>query len=239
MSNVHSYQFALALFKGARNKTGQAELSGFLGSATIINGRVCTCKHVVEAVDFSKEVILTAWDHQEMWAMFTNAIVHPKYDFAILEPRHPLPFASLPLYEDPLPTGARVYTVGFHDDGVIPTIGEGKNFQVASRTFYGNVVRIWETQSNKSPSICEISFPTHSGFSGAPLVDRTFRAIFGMVYGNLEQSIQLYSKTEVLENEVQFSEIVSRIIELGLFHRAQDIKRFLAELGELDIQPES
>lgn len=232
MSNIHSYQVVLALFKGTYDESGKVLLAGFIGSASIINGVICTCKHVIEVVDFSNEVIVTAFDHQDMWAIFSSANVHTKYDFAVLKPNQTLPFDSLPLYEELLPTGARVYAIGFHDDGVIPTIDGGKNFQVAPRTFYGNIVRISETQTNLSPSICELSFPTHSGFSGAPLVDRTFGAVFGMTYGNVEQSILVYSTSEVLDDEVRFSEKVSRILELGLFHRALDIKRFLADLGE-------
>lgn len=103
-------------------------------------------------------------------------------------------------------------------------------FQVAPRAFFGNVVRVLNEKNNKSLSVCELSFPTLSGFSGAPVLSPGLDTIAGIIYGNTQQKIQVHEKYEMRDGVNVFSETVNRIMELGLFHSIQSINSFLVDL---------
>lgn len=223
---------SLPLLRGFRAATGIWEVSGYLGTATIIGRKVCTCSHVIGSINFENEVVLTKWvlnDISAPWIVFTGAKIHPRFDFAELQTSEDPPQESLPL-ERIGDIGPLVYVVGFHDDGFKSTPEGLKNFNVAPRAFFGNVVRVFEEPNNKSLSVCELSFPTLSGFSGAPVFSVGFDRIVGMVYGNVEQKIQVHSKYELHEGRMEFSETVNRILELGLFHSIDCIERCLVDL---------
>jgi S1-C subfamily serine protease len=230
MKTIEAYQVSLPLLKGILKSPQQAIVSAFLGSATVLQGRVFTCRHVVEAVDFSKELVLTKWDLNGDWVVFDRVAMHTKYDFAELKTQAKPPFESAPLYNKQVTPGTLLYAVGYHHEGS-DTQGVTPNIAIAPRLFHGNVVRVWEIGNNKSPAVCELSFPTLSGFSGGALIGAGFDRVFGMVYGNLEQSIQVHSKYELKDGAVRFSETVNRILELGLFHSCKDLPSLMAEVN--------
>lgn len=218
---------------GAKRTAGNIDLTRFLGSATIIDYQVCTCAHVIESINFETDIVLSKWvpeDPSSPWVVFTNAKVHPRYDFAILKSNQIPSSQSLMLRENLQDMGMQVYAVGYHDDGVVMTSDGKRNINLAPRSFFGNIVRFHQEPNNKSSAVCELSFPTLSGFSGAPVLNSSFDKILGMVYGNIEQKIQVHSKYELREGQMEFSETVNRILELGLFHSADSIKNFLADL---------
>lgn len=224
---------SLPLLRGYRAAPNRTEITGVLGSATIIGKQVCTCSHVLESIDFAKEVVLTKWnphDEEDPWVEFTGATVHPLYDFAVLLSEQCPPFPPLPLNEKLLDMAPQVYAIGFHEDGICTTIEGRKMFQVAPRAFFGNVVRVLNEKNNKSLSVCELSFPTLSGFSGAPVLSPGLDTIVGIIYGNIQQKIQVHEKYELLDGKKVFSETVNRIMELGLFHSIQSINSFLVDL---------
>lgn len=213
------------------------EISEFIGSATIIGKSVCTCSHVIKSIDFKKNPVVSRWipqDENGSFVVFTGAESHPKYDFAVLQSKESPPFDPLPLNEQMLDMGPLVRTIGFHQDGCRINPDGRKMFQVAPRSFFGNVVRVYEEASNKSLSHCELSFPTLSGFSGAPVFSDGLDSIVGMVYGNIEQKIQVYENFELVDGEKRYSETVNRILELGVFHSIKSIKSFLADLEKVN-----
>ena len=223
----------LPLMKGYKTGQNIVEAIGFIGSATIVGNNVCTCAHVVQSVDFKSELILTKWNPDnpnEPWQEFIGAKVHKKYDFAVLQTINSPPNKPLPLSNTPLEMSQQVYGIGFHDDGECISPEGRRNFQVAPRSFFGNVVRVDEQVNNFSPSLCELSFATLSGFSGAPVFSPGLDSIIGMIYGNVDQKIQVHQRYELIDGDMKFSETVNRIMELGLFHSAKSIKTFLKEV---------
>lgn len=231
MQTNHALLPLLRGYRAAPNRT--PEITGFLGSATVVGNKVCTCAHVIESVDFTKEVILTKWNphrDQDPLVEFAGAAVHPRYDFAVLLSEQCPPFDPIPLDETILDMGLQVYAMGFHDDGICMTAEGRKMFQVAPRAFFGNVVRVLDEPNNKSLSLCELSFPTLSGFSGAPVFSPGLNTIVGMIYGNIQQKILVHENYEMRDGQKVFSETVNRIMELGLFHSIQSIKSFMVDL---------
>ncbi len=144
----------LPLLRGYLSNEGKPEATGFIGSASIIGTNVCTCAHVLDQINFANEVVLTKWNPhlpQEPWVVFSGAIRHSRFDFAILQNSQPPPNASLPLFDGTLDMGLQVYAFGFHDDGIYINNGTRKDYQVAPRSFFGNVVRVHQKLNNKSP----------------------------------------------------------------------------------------
>jgi hypothetical protein len=227
---IDLYRVSLPLIRGVRHSPQGIVAKDFLGSATVVGKTVCTCKHVVASVDFSREVVLTKWSLQGPWVVFTGARRHPQFDFAVLDSAEQPPLDSLPLFQNMMTMGTMVCAAGYHYDGVAQT-PSGESLMLAPRAFLGNVVRVHDSVSNHSPAVCELSFPTLSGFSGAPLVSRDFDRIVGMVYGNVEQSILVHSRYEQRDGNTEFSETVNRILDLGLFHLPTHIQRFLQDLN--------
>lgn len=234
MAHLQANQVVIPLLKGHIRSDGRGEAGAFLGSATIIHGLVCTCAHVVRAVEpANREVILAKWNphvHNEPWVIF-HAKVHPKYDFAVLLTDQKPPLTQVPLLSAPLDMGPQVAVLGFHDDGTVHD-ERGRTQQVAPRMFSGNVVRTHDVRTNVSATLCELSFPVLSGFSGAPVLNYPgLDAVVGLAYGNAEQTIQVYGSSEVRDGEQVFSETVNRILELGLFHSAVSIAGYLRDMG--------
>lgn len=223
----------LPLLRGSFSDRGRPEAMGFIGSASIIEKKVCTCSHVIEQIDFEREIVLTKWNPhipEEPWVIFSGAIVHPRFDFAVLQTDQSPPHPSIPIFDGILDMGLQVYAFGFHDDGFCITSDRRKDYQVAPRSFLGNVVRVHQFPNNKSPSLCELSFPTLSGFSGAPVLATGLEAVVGMIYGNVEQKITVHERYELRDGNMEFSETVNRILELGLFHSAATIRQLVSEL---------
>ena len=52
-----------------------------------------------------------------------------------------------------------------------------------------------------------------------------------MIYGNVEQKIPVHERYELRDGNMEFSETVNRIMELGLFHSVKSIKSFLVDLN--------
>jgi hypothetical protein len=198
----------------------------YIGSATIIGEHLCTAAHVVRATFDAGHIVLA----QTYPGVITcqDVDVHPRWDFAILKPTGNLPDTPrVPIYVGALAMSLPVYAMGYHEDD---TSAVAK--QAAPRSFSGNITRVNKVPNGKSPSICELSFPTLAGFSGTAVVDSTFKAIIGMVYGNVEQSITVFAHEEVAEDgAVTYMETVKRIMDLGLFHGGADVAAMMADMG--------
>jgi hypothetical protein len=64
-----------------------------------------------------------------------------------------------------------------------------------------------------------------------PLFTPGLDFIVGMIYGNVEQKIPVHERYELRDGNMEFSETVNRIMELGLFHSVKSIKSFLVDLN--------
>jgi hypothetical protein len=79
-------------------------------------------------------------------------------------------------------------------------------------------------------TILEVSFPSLPGFSGAPLFTDT-NHLLGMLYGNLESAIEVFSTKEVSDAGEQYRETVHRVLELGLAHPVEQLSHWVSDLG--------
>jgi hypothetical protein len=235
MSSIQFYQAMLPLLKativeGTRSAPKKYAADVFIGTATIFRDKVCTCKHVLDKIDFSKSFVVSQWSLMGDWVIFDEPQYHPKFDFAVLRSTVP-PFAQLPIYADLPFAGTSVFAGGFDFDETSRNPDGSLHIDVAPRIFGGNVVRVHERQSNKARTLSELSFPTLSGLSGGPVFSQDFSSILGMVYGNIEQTIQVHSVSEVSgDGSTTFKETINRIVEYGLFHTSKDILSYLDDM---------
>jgi hypothetical protein len=106
----------------------------------------------------------------------------------------------------------------------------------------GHIVSITEKPSKtlRANSVCELSFPVTAGFSGAAVIssDQVDKfQLIGMLYSNLESSIQVHSFIDY-KNEIEREkekETIVKVTEFGLMHSIYDIKQFLDDMGIKDI----
>ena len=188
-------------------------------------GEIATCKHIIEMVQEGEVLVGKNYNTGEL-AIINSIKAHPKFDFAI---------AKFDCYETSVPFEIedREYLPGYDVRAFGFTYAsKAENIvKVEPRLFKGHIVRTSsESEISFASSIMELSFPSHKGFSGGPLISEETSKIVGMLYGNQESSIEVHSFLDVNENGDKYQEGMYRIIELGLAHSAQDILAFSTEL---------
>lgn len=202
----------------------------YVGVSYHINdlGDIATCAHVVNSLE-EGEILVAVEMHGNCLAYpVENIRVHPKYDFAVgYVSRREYKVAPL-MDQAEVFIGSDVLAYGFTAGGLID-----ERMVTVPRLFKGHIARTHSMPLLAAArSTCEVSFPAHSGFSGAPLLfDARKTCVAGMLYGNYESTITLHKRTEVDDAGSKFSEEIHKVIELGAAHAAPDIRIFLDELG--------
>jgi hypothetical protein len=187
--------------------------------------QIATCKHIIQSVG-PNEVLMGLNIMTSELKPIGNIKTHPKFDFATgVLPRSD--YKRFQLLDAVYPPGHDVRASAFINVGKI-----GNDVTVSPRLYKGHIVGTSEVpQTPDARSTVLVSFPSHRGFSGAPLLSTESGAIVGMLYSNAESSIETFRYQEVADDGKEFSEVAYRIVEEGLAHSAKDILQFLKELG--------
>ena len=222
----------LPLFIAVLKEGEIAEPLKYLGMAFFINkeGTIATCSHLISNADPNKSIIGIQM-HNDKFFEVKNIKCHERYDFAIAE-TDIKDNLVLPLIEkEHLRAGTDIVAYGVNTAGM-----DGQVLDLHPRFMKGYLVRVGEKPAvEHARSVCEVSFPSLSGFSGTPIVsDLPNQQIVGMLYGNYESTIELHNTTEIEENGSKYSEQIHRVLEFGLAHTADDIYKYLEDLGYLD-----
>lgn len=205
------------------------ELSRYAGVGFYVkvNGLIATCKHIVQSVG-DGEWLIAQNLITGVKSIIHNIRVHPRYDFAIAAIDH---IGSTPVptfYTGEQLLGLDVQALGFTANGKV-----GKDLNVGARMFKGSIVSHGTAGGEPGASSrVEVSFPSHKGFSGAPVMVGAQPIIAGMLFGNSESTIELYSYSEIDDSGTHIREKIHRVVELGLMHPASDIRQFMIDLGE-------
>lgn len=227
MLNFGEYLVPLSVAK--RTSSTNVTLDRYAGIGFFIdaNGLFITCKHVTDSVS-AEEVLVATCLTTGKAGLVHGLKTHPKYDFAAAFFRdHPAP-KVFPLQTNGLTIGLDVQAFGFATEG-----RQGSDVRIVPRLFKGHVVRLSDTSSAPgSRSTVELSFPSFKGFSGAPITTvSSVPRLAGMLFSNLESSIEVYSYSEVKTSSWIESERIHRLVELGIAHSVDDIVCFLRDLG--------
>lgn len=202
--------FVVPILVGARVSPGHYKLARYAGVGFFLrsDGLLVTCKHVLEQAG-EDESLFAQHTISLAKAELLNIRKHPRYDFGLAFAKTTPPPRPLELYVDDRYLGANVSAFGFVTNG-----RNGEDIALTARLFKGNVVRQGKKDTIQPPgakSLLELSFPAHSGFSGAPVLLEPPGVIGGMLFGNLESAIESYSHSTVVSPTERIEERVQRI----------------------------
>lgn len=228
--NYGEYQIPLLIGKW-RNEgnTIVIDVDRYAGVAFFIDGgdgKVATCKHIVEMVQEGEVLLGNNLISGEVDAIY-NIKKHPLYDFATGNFKKHHSYKIFPILDREYNPGHDVRAFGFTNIG-----RKGSNVKVNARMLKGYIVsHAVESEHPQAKTINEVSFPSLKGFSGSPLVSEENGSLVGMLFSNHESSIEVHSFIDVEDNGEQFKESIYRIIELGLAHSAKDLIQFIEDLN--------
>jgi len=191
-------------------------------------GDIATCAHIVNGLAEGERLVGVEMHGSCLTFPVDDIRCHPKYDFAVGRVRRQN-YKAMPISDQSeIFIGTDVMAFGFTTAGLVD-----EKLGTVPRLFKGHVVRTYhEPELPVARSTCEISFPSHNGFSGAPLLLNSHKTcIAGMLYGNYESTIALHKFMQIEEGGNRFSEEIHKVVELGAAHTAQDILTFLGDLG--------
>ncbi|MFI7836976.1 serine protease [Pseudomonas asiatica] len=191
------------------------------------NGEVATCSHIVKSLLAGESLIGVEMRGNSQYFELKDFRCHPRYDFAVarVERRG---YEVVPIHGGrDISIGEDVLSYGFTSGGIM----QGKLVTVP-RIFKGHVVRIHDLPVvPDARSTCELSYPSHNGFSGTPvLFNRPRTSLAGMLFSNYESTITLHKNSETVEPGKVYSEEIYKVIELGIAHTAFDVRCFLRDL---------
>jgi len=224
MYNIGEFQLPLLIGK---KQGDNISIDRYAGVGFYLNesGLIATCKHVIEEVGDSECLMAKDLVKNQPYVL-EDISIHPTKDFGVCKINNG-GNKCLSHYENEVITGQDVRASGFTNNGK-----DGENVIVDVRFFKGHIVRISpESNRPEANSICEISFPVLSGFSGAPLITEAHGKLIGMLYGNMATTILLHGFSEFSEDGVETKEAIYRVMELGLAHTVTDINVFMSDLG--------
>lgn len=225
------YSRVLALIlSGTKQANGSAATDHFCGTGfAFIDDWVATCKHVVEVGETERLMVsLLNWG-----PLYVEEVrCHPQADFALCKvpglEAEPLSFSKRELR---VGTSAIVWSHYLH-----------RPDSIGSRFYRGYVSGINPNDALPSGKrVMELSFPCFQGTSGSPVIAEPSQylvdgkpivgaEVLGMVFGNKETSIEVYSYEEIVD-EVTHVERTCRITEYGVFHAISDCRQWAEDLG--------
>ena len=225
-SNMGDLLLPLVIAKKERT-SGKTKLERYAGVSFYINsnGLIATCGHIIDGI-VDDEILVVKELTTNSFLEVIDIKRHPTKDFAIGKIGVKNNKCIAP-FEQPVLPGQNVRAFGFTSPGK-----SGGEINIEGRLLKGYVVRTSPLPILPvSLSTCEVSFPSLNGFSGAPVItDGLNGKLIGMLYGNLESTIQTYGISELREKDKEISEKIYRIIEFGLIHTISDIRTFWSEI---------
>jgi hypothetical protein len=228
--NTHDYILPLVTGKKIDDNTVDG-LHRYAGMAFYIghNGLVATCAHIVESLA-NDEILMVKDLNLNAFLEIEEIKCHPSMDFSIgrikvNNNRYPIP-ANVKVTQSS--KGLDLWSLGYVNMGK-----EENNVILQPRFFKGYISSFGDKPhpQTRSKSHCEISFPSLAGFSGAPVFLSGTNRLVGMLFGNNESSIEVFSFQEITEDKKNYSEKIFRTIEFGLIHTVNDIVSYLEDLN--------
>ncbi|CAG8868677.1 S1 family peptidase [Pseudomonas fluorescens] len=202
----------------------------YLGVAYHINrdGFIATCSHIIKSLAKNESLVGVDMHGESNFFELQDIQCHPLYDFAVARVSRKN-YEVVPLCgKREIFIGDDVLSYGFTSNGV----SDGRHICMP-RLFKGHIVRLHHSPIVPAArSTCELSFPSHNGFSGTPvLFNRPKTSMAAMLFSNYESTITLHKNSETIEPGKVYSEEIYKVVELGIAHTAFDVRCFLKDLG--------
>ena len=222
MNTFEIGNYVFPIISGEYQKDHSIKVGGFVGTGFFINSRgvFATCKHVAKSLENGQNLFLgqLSGPSAGSYLAITRVQCHPIYDLAwgVVVTKTNTNF--LTPFQGSCALGLDVGAFGFTNAGK-----QNQSLCLEPRYLRGHISRMSESPYEfPAKSLCEVSFPSPSGFSGTALLSDSYELV-GMLYGNAESKIQAYSITEVSEGNSTFTENAYRVMEFGLAHQVTDL----------------
>jgi len=229
---ISAADYILPLVVGEKDSKKPFErLNRFAGTGFYIgaNGVVATCEHVVASL--KRDEMIMAYDiNLKKFFKLSEINNHHEMDFSIarINVKNNKFLRLVRTEKNPIELGTNVSSFGYINAGRV-----GSDLRLEDKYFKGYISFIGKKPDStmKCRTVCELSFPSLSGFSGAPVFFENKSALIGMLYGNRETNIEVFSHSVSENNGETITEKIFRTMEFGLMHTVNDIVIFLEELG--------
>ena len=190
---------------------------------------IATCGHIAAAPASNED--LMAYDlNLQRFLKLEMLQIHPEMNFAIartgVKQNKYLRLAKTDMH--PIELGTNISSFGYINAGRV-----GSDLRLEDKYFKGYISFIG-TRSDKTlrcRTVCELSFPTLNGFSGAPVFFENKNSLVGMLYGNRESKIEVFSNKLIEIKGKAVTKKHPRSMALGLMHTVNDIVAFIEDMG--------
>lgn len=216
----------LPLLAAKRESKDSVFLTKYLGCSFFINssGFIATCAHVINSIEDDEYIVAKHLATNKFYPLGETRI-HPKLDFAVshIEIKDNDFFQA---YTDEILIGIDIGAFGFTASG----FDNQENIGLDGRFLKGYITRIADNFDHLPDGIeaCETSFPSLSGFSGTPILNA--KQVVGMLFNNYESHVVVHSYSEIQDNDQNFSEKITRVVEFGLAYSTKTLVHGAAEL---------
>ena len=200
----------------------------FLGTAFPVtpDGGFVTCRHVLDVNTEDGDVLVILDNESNRYvplgnveypkspdldiAFVHNALMRPKKEyFPILDP-------------DQIIMGESVYSVGYFVAATNVDVGY----------FKGNIVNFRNPEAISKLTSMSLSYPIIEGLSGSPVLTyHNGPKVVGICQGSIQTRITASEVLEYQDDRKEFRETVTRIVELGLAYRADQLIGFLEDIN--------
>jgi len=229
---ISAADYILPLVVGEKDSKKPFErLNRFAGTGFYIgaNGVVATCEHVVASL--KRDEMIMAYDtNLKKFFKLSEINNHHEMDFSIarINVKNNKFLRLVRTEKNPIELGTNISSFGYINAGRV-----GSDLRLEDKYFKGYISFIGKKPDStmKCRTVCELSFPSLSGFSGAPVFFENKSALIGMLYGNRETNIEVFSHLVSENNGETITKKIFRTMEFGLMHTVNDIVIFLEELG--------
>ncbi len=229
---INAADYILPLVVGKKDSSNvSAGINRFAGTGFFIGvgGLVATCSHIMAPLE-NNEMLMAYSIHQKKFFELKSIHCHAYMDFAIarIDVKDNKFLKLLSTKERPLVLGTNVSSFGYINAGRV-----GFDLRLEDKYFKGYISFIGNKPdaSMRCRTVCELSFPSLTGFSGAPVFLGDKSVLAGMLFGNRETNIEVFSRSAVEAKAKPSRNSIFRTMEFGLMHTIDDIKSFLVDIG--------
>jgi hypothetical protein len=229
---IKASDYILPLVIGKKNSENPfAQLNRFIGTAFYIgaNGVIATCGHIA-STPASDESLMVYDLNLQRFLELEMLQIHPEMDFAIARTgiKHNKYLRLVKTETHPIELGTNISSFGYINAGRV-----GSDLHLEDKYFKGYISFIGTNPDTtlRCRTVCELSFPVLNGFSGAPVFFESKNSLVGMLYGNRESKIEVYSNTPVQIKGKAVTKKQPRSMALGLMHTVNDIVTFIKDMG--------
>lgn len=180
--------------------------------------KLVTCRHILEGA-----IRATAQSPSDKNFLIENIKFHHKLDLAIADVRS----SEMQIFEPlscPLTMGGELVANAYlktmikDEKSILPHFSKG----YITSTPLGSFL-------NQGRGVYNLSFPSLAGYSGAPVFVFNTTYFAGMLIGNHESSVTVFSHSEVDDDGKKWEEKTVRVIDEGIFIGYNDIMDFITQ----------